>query len=388
MRHWKPGLWQYSLLELQESMEYCVCMWYLGGAPLLLSKEFLRDLGCRIDLGRGHLFFEKLGVRTVVRRKQSPHLLLPLTSFGPQGHKIPAEIQPRISSDECAVYRAICDSSGQNKIHSWIASTSDHQAPETDSTCTESLHGTDGQEKNSCDEARDYWENREGRWVSVHSIARRTLFDPLHDEQPFCHNLTERRRTTVRFLGQQNELLLVIPGHKQVRCEACGRARQSFGHPNDMPQDVQNPVASTEHECRDSHLPAVSHTEKAEEEGTCVVLGLPKLFSVYSNHHDDSSGATESRRQGRNHGNQQVHTVVVGVRRGGATFQPEDGGTHRTGSISRRGQLRQEEAEKAPLEEQSVQNKVIETAFRREQAMEKMSLITKLSEVNLEPACQ
>ena len=27
-----------------------------GGAPLLLSKKFLRDLGCHIDLGRGHLF--------------------------------------------------------------------------------------------------------------------------------------------------------------------------------------------------------------------------------------------------------------------------------------------------------------------------------------------
>ena len=52
-----------------------------GGAPLLLSKEFLRDLGCQIDLGRGHLFFEKLGVRTVVASKQSPHLLLPLTSL-------------------------------------------------------------------------------------------------------------------------------------------------------------------------------------------------------------------------------------------------------------------------------------------------------------------
>ena len=42
-----------------------------GGAPLLLSKEFLRDLGCHIDLGRGHLFFEKLGVRTVVASKQT-----------------------------------------------------------------------------------------------------------------------------------------------------------------------------------------------------------------------------------------------------------------------------------------------------------------------------
>ena len=147
MRHWKPGLWLYSLLELQESMEYCVCMWYLEERRSCCRKNFLRDLGCHIDLGRGHLLFEKLGVRTVVTCKQSPHLLLPLTSFGPQGHKIPAEIQPRISSDECAIYRAICDSSRQNKIHSWIASTSDHHALETDSTYTEFWHGTDEQEK-------------------------------------------------------------------------------------------------------------------------------------------------------------------------------------------------------------------------------------------------
>ena len=119
-----------------------------SGAPFLLPKEFPGDLGCHIDLGRGHLFFEKLGVRAVVTSEQSPHPLLPLTSFGPQGHKIPPENQPRISSDECAIYRAACDSSRQNKIHSWIASASDHRAPETDSTDTESRYGTDGQEKN------------------------------------------------------------------------------------------------------------------------------------------------------------------------------------------------------------------------------------------------
>ena len=118
-----------------------------GGAPLLLSQECLKDLGCHIDMGRGHLFFEKLGVRAVVTSEQSPHLLLPLMSFGPQGHKIPAEIQPRISSDECAIYRAASDSSRQNKIHSWIASASDQRAPETDRTDTESLYGTDGQKK-------------------------------------------------------------------------------------------------------------------------------------------------------------------------------------------------------------------------------------------------
>ena len=53
-------------------------------APLLLSKEFLRDFGCHVDLRRGHLYFEKLGVRAVGTSEQSPHLLLQLTNFGPQ----------------------------------------------------------------------------------------------------------------------------------------------------------------------------------------------------------------------------------------------------------------------------------------------------------------
>ena len=80
-----------------------------GGAPLMLSKEFLKHLGCHIHLGRGHLFFEKLCVRAEVKSKQSPHWLLPLTNVGLQGQKIPAEIQPDISSDECAICCATCD---------------------------------------------------------------------------------------------------------------------------------------------------------------------------------------------------------------------------------------------------------------------------------------
>ena len=63
-----------------------------GGAPLLLSREFLRDLGCHIDLGRGHLFFEKLGVRAVVASEQSPHLLFAFDEFWTTGHKVLAEI--------------------------------------------------------------------------------------------------------------------------------------------------------------------------------------------------------------------------------------------------------------------------------------------------------
>ena len=97
-------------------------------------QKFWRDLGCHIDVDRGHLFFGKLGVRIVVVSNQSPNLLLPLTSFGAPGQKIPAEIQSRISSDECAIYRFICDSSRQNKIQLCITSTSDHQAKGSDST--------------------------------------------------------------------------------------------------------------------------------------------------------------------------------------------------------------------------------------------------------------
>ena len=46
-------------------------------------------MGCHIDLGRVHLFFEKLGVRAVVTSEQSPHLLLALTSFGPEATQDP-----------------------------------------------------------------------------------------------------------------------------------------------------------------------------------------------------------------------------------------------------------------------------------------------------------
>ena len=40
----------------------------------------------------------------------------------------------------------------------------------------------------------------------------------------------------------------------------------------------QNPVASTEHECWDPHLPVVSHTENAEEKGGKRGFGVAKIF--------------------------------------------------------------------------------------------------------------
>ena len=292
-----------------------------GEAPLLLSKECLKVLGCHIDLGRGHLFFETLGVRDVVKSEKSPYLFLPLTSFGPQGHRVPAEIQPRISSDECAVYRATCDSSRQEKTHSWKTASSDRRTPETDSTDTESQYGTDVQEQNPCDETPDYWDNMEGRWVRVHGIARRTLFDPMHDEQPFCQDLTARRRTTIQFFGQQSEMTIDDTWPQTGEMRSLWKGTTEFWT-RDMPQDdtwtpnrhhsdilplfrnhlTRNAVAMSpspvdrvvqaEHERRDSHLHAVPRTEDAEKKGKSVGLKLPKLSNVYSTHHDDSSCTT------------------------------------------------------------------------------------------------
>ena len=103
-----------------------------------------------------------------------------------------------------------------------------------------------------CDEARDYWENREGRWERVHNIARRTLCDPMHDEQPFCHNFTERRRTTVKFLGQQSEMMpqddTWEPNRHHRRTLALFRSHLTRDTAAMFPL-FQNPVASTEHEC-------------------------------------------------------------------------------------------------------------------------------------------
>ena len=159
-------------------------------------------------MGRGHLSFEKLEVRTEVTSEQSPHLLLPLTNFGPQGHKIPAEIQPHISSDECAIYGAACDSSTilKNIRGSPTHRTTKHQklTTPTQNPCMDKVD----QRKISAMKHETTGITERGRWVRVQGIARRTLFDPMHDEQPFCQDLTECRRTTVRFLGQQSEVTI------------------------------------------------------------------------------------------------------------------------------------------------------------------------------------
>ena len=113
----------------------------------------------------------------------------------------------------------------------------------------------------------------------------------MHDEQPFCQDLTERRRTTVRFSRQQSEMIHdAWPQAGEMR--SLWKGTTEFWT-NEMPQDdtwepnrhhsnmlplfrnqltrnavvmfpePPNLVALTEHGCRDSHVPAVPHTEDA-----------------------------------------------------------------------------------------------------------------------------
>ena len=133
----------------------------------------------------------------------------------------------------------------------------------------------------------------------------------MHDEQPFCQSLTERRRTTVRFLGQQSEVTI------DDTCPQAGEMRNLWKGitefwTDDMPQDATwrpnrhhsninplfrnhvtqnavgmfppppNPVISIEHGYRDSRLSAVPHTEDAEEKGRRVVLEVSELSNVYN----------------------------------------------------------------------------------------------------------
>ena len=248
-----------------------------------------------------------------------------------------------------------------------------------------------------CDDTRDYLENRRGRWVRAHGINRRTLFDPMHDEQPFCQDPTERRKTTIRFLGQQSEMTIDDTWPQADEMRSLRKGTEFWT--NDMPKDdtwkpnrhhsnilplfrnhlvpmfppPPNPVASTEHVCRDSHLPAVPHTEVPKREvdvsfGECqnypkctapttTTFPVPKnlktlVLKQQTQAVEDSIRAKGCRhllvkpwpngtakyvsavrcqlqRQGRDHWNQQVDPKETGDRRGEASFQPDGGGRRR-----------------------------------------------------------
>ena len=134
-----------------------------------------------------------------------------------------------------------------------------------------------------------------------------------------------------------------------------------------------NPVAPTEHECRDHLLPAVSHTEDAEEKGRSVVLVVPELSNAYSTHHGDT-GTSKS-----------IQRKLVSEEEERHSSQKVEGRTELD--------LVQDEVdeakrllEQAHLEEQAAQIKVTEAAFREGEAMEEMSQIKKLLKAKVEPA--
>ena len=102
-----------------------------------------------------------------------------------------------------------------------------------------------------------------------------SFFLRMHDEHPFCQKHTERRRTTVKFLGQQNEMTIDDTKPHTGETRSLWKVVLHLGHIR-----------------RESHMSVVSHTEDAEERGRRVVLGFPELSNVYSTHHDDSSCAT------------------------------------------------------------------------------------------------
>ena len=155
---------------------------------------------------------------------------------------------------------------------------------------------------------------------------------------------------------------------------------------------------------------------------------------MYSTHHGDSSSATESQdaaseaagpssqrqdpvermppwakwygkgkyvpavwshhqRQGRNHGDQQVHTAEIGVQRGEAHPCQKVEGRTELDLVQDEVDEARRLLEEAHVEVQAAQNKVTEAAFRDaafrvRQAMEEMAQIRTLLGVNPEPTDQ
>ena len=181
-------------------------------------------------------------------------------------------------------------------------------------------------------------------------------------------------------------------------------------------------------------MSAVPHTEDAEEKGRRMVLGMSELSNVYSSHHYDSSGTTESQGAaaeaadpscqqqdtseemstppgqalGKRHGKgKYVSAVRVTINDKGETtgssksvqrkLVTDEETHHPNRTVEGRTELNlvQDEVdesrrllEEAHVEVPAAQNKVIEAVFRVGQAVEEMARIKKLLEANSEPACQ
>ena len=133
-----------------------------GGAPLLLSRGFLKDLGCHIDLNRGHLFFEKVEVRAVVTSEQSPHFAPPTDMFW--STRIRSWLKSSRVSALTNVQCIVPFSTARNKTK-YIRGSPQHLTANHQKLPASTLHLSMARMDRTnppCDEARDYWENREG----------------------------------------------------------------------------------------------------------------------------------------------------------------------------------------------------------------------------------
>ena len=164
----------------------CVCV-VLGRAPLLLLKEFFK----RLWLPHRSVSWASVSLRfwecEQWRQANSCCIRFYLDEF--LGHRdtrswqksshasAPTNVQSTVP------HVTVLD----NKIHSWIASASDHRAPTTESTDTETLYGTNSLEKNSVIKRETFWESQRRKMGesaqnrqtnTVRPYARRIAFLP------------------------------------------------------------------------------------------------------------------------------------------------------------------------------------------------------------------
>ena len=144
-----------------------------------------------------------------------------LTSVGPQRHKIPAEIQPRIRSDECAVHRATCDSPKKDKIHLWIASASQARHQGLTTSTLNSIIARMNQSKTLVTKHETTGKTR--RAMGDYSTQCMTNSHFVRTSRNAARQLSDSWDSRARWR-------LVVPSHKRVRCEASGRVLQNFGH--------------------------------------------------------------------------------------------------------------------------------------------------------------
>ena len=218
-----------------------------GNVPLLVSQEFMREMGTVIDLVNDKIEFKKMGVTADLVNQRS-HITMRVDHFGP------------------------------NREHAMM-----HAA------ALASDYKDDGSIP------RDYWEEREEQWVRHHVVARRTLFSPndAHDG-PSEEQVHGRRCTKFRYLGDEESHVQELHddwhGHRTMPQPWVGQT--IFTKQLSGAQRTSVPTTNVESHAQ-GQLPHVhrmpgAHDAAPEQEEPGVVLGVPELSRLP--HHDIVDG--------------------------------------------------------------------------------------------------